>query len=252
MSSNRDVENLIKLGFSENDAVVYLVLTELKTATSNPIIAKTGLHRSLVYTSLEHLVSRKLVSEFENKGKKHFTIVSPDILLEEFNEKQRVAESTVNNIKEKLNSEVQEITIHQGNDEYLALLSSLIRQLPKGGTKYVIGTGGEDFMSETMRPIWKKYHNAVRDAGISIKMIGYENQKGSFERDVANEGFYEVKFLTSDTENPAGIHIYPEAGTVLNIIYSDKKRLITAIKIKDHNLVKGYLNLFENLWREAM
>ena len=36
----------MKLGFSENDAVVYLALAELNTATSNPLITNTGLHRS--------------------------------------------------------------------------------------------------------------------------------------------------------------------------------------------------------------
>ncbi|MEI6553186.1 MAG: helix-turn-helix domain-containing protein [bacterium] len=245
---NKSINNLMKLGFSENDAAVYLALAELKSATSNPLITNTGLHRSLVYTSLEHLVARKLVSEFETKGKKTFSIVSPDILIEEFEEKQRIAEDISKNIKQKMTTETQEITIHKGNDEYLALLTSLIKQLPKGGTKYIIGSGGEDFMEETMRPIWKKYHNAVDDASITIKMIGYKNQKESFQRETEREGSYNIKYLESDTENPAGVHIYPEAGVVLNIIYSNKEQPVTAIKIKDHNLVKGYLNLFNTLW----
>lgn len=245
---NKTVNKLMKLGFSENDAVVYLALAELKTATSNPLITSTGLHRSLVYTSLDHLVARKLISEFETKGKKTFSIVSPNILIEEFEEKQRIAEDISKSIKEKMSTENQEITIHKGNDEYLALLISLIKQLPRGGTKYIIGSGGEEFMEETMRPIWKKYHNAVKDIGISIKMIGYKNQKGAFQRETEREGSYEIKYLETNTENPSGIHIYPEAGVVLNIIYSNKTQPVTGIKIKDHNLVRGYLNLFNTLW----
>jgi sugar-specific transcriptional regulator TrmB len=245
---NKTISSLIKLGFSENDAVVYLALAELKTATSNPLIINTGLHRSLVYTSLEHLVARKLVSEFEIKGKKTFSIVSPDILIEEFEEKQKIAMDVSSKIKMKMSAETQEITIHKGNDEYLALLTSLIKQLPRGGSKYIIGSGGEDFMEETMRPIWKKYHTAVDNAGITIKMIGYKNQKSAFQKETEKEGSYEVRYLDASTENPAGVHIYPEAGVVLNIIYSNKEHTVTAIKIKDQSLVKGYLNLFNTLW----
>lgn len=50
-------------------------------------------------------------------------------------------------------------------------------------------------------------------------------------------------------ENPSGIHIYPEVNTVLTIIYSDKNRPVTAIKMVNPSLVKGYLNLFGNLWK---
>lgn len=248
---NKDTKNLVKLGFSESDALVYLALAELKTASTNPIIAATGLHRSLVYTALQHLVARKLVSQFENKGKKNFSITSPDLLIEEFSEKQKTARNVAEHIKKSLTSDIQEITVHKGNEEYLSLLTSLIKQLPKGATKFVLGTGGEDFMAETMRPIWKKYHNVVRDAGISIKMIGYENQRKSFQKEIASESFYHVKYVPSSLENPAGIHIYPEIGVVLNIIYSSNMQPVTAIRIKDKSLVKGYLNLFNSLWQEA-
>lgn len=248
MAKNIHISNLIQLGFSENDALVYTALSDLKTATATPVINKTGLHKSLVYTALEHLIARKLVSEFENKGKKNFAIVSPETLIEEFEEKHKIAKVITQKIKEKIASDIQEITIHQGNEEYLTLLTSLIKQLPNGKTKYVMGTGGEDFMKETMRPIWKKYHKAVTDAGISIKMIGYKNQKESFEKEILMENMYKTQYLASEMENPAGIHIYPEANVVLNIIYSDKNKPVTAIKIKDKNLVKAYLNLFNNLW----
>ena len=247
---NKDINNLINLGFSENDAKVYLALTELKTSLVKPIIAKTGLHRSLVYTSLEHLVSRKLVSEFESKGKKHFSIVSPEALVHEFDEKHKIAEIVSANIKEKISSVSHEITIHTGNEEYLSLLATLINKLPKGGTKYVLGTGGEEFMRETMLPIWSKYHRVVENGKIKIKMIGYESQRQAIEPYTREIGLYEIKYLPSEMQNPAGVHIYPEAGVVLNIIYSTKNNPVTVIKMKNKELVDGYLNLFNHLWRQ--
>ncbi|MDP3989148.1 MAG: helix-turn-helix domain-containing protein [bacterium] len=249
--AKNNIQQLLKLGFSESDARVYLALAELKTSSVSPIITNTGLHRSLVYTALEHLVSRKLISEFENRGKKHFSIASPAKLTEEFFEKQEIAHSVAQDIKKQIDSGTQEITVHKGNEEYLSLLVSMARQSSRHKAFYVLGTGGEDFMTETMRPIWKKYHKAVRESEISIKMIAYKNQKDSFQTEIVAENAYQVRYLPSDLKNPAGIHIYPGAGVVLNIIYSDINRPVTAIKIKDQYLVKGYLNLFNSLWKEA-
>ena len=82
-------------------------------------------------------------------------------------------------------------------------------------------------------------------------MIGYESQKESIDPYVLKEGMYEVKYLPSDLENPAGVHIYPEADTVLNIIYSDTSHEVTAIKIKNKAFVQSHLNLFNNLWQRA-
>ena len=249
MAQNNNKIDLQKLGFSEHDAEIYLTLVELGTVTANPLISKTGLHRSVVYTSLDRLISRKLVEVKDVKGKKTFTVISPALLVEEFEEKRIIAEKVSNNVLARMKIEPQEITIHQGNDEYLALLSSCIKSMPKGSTKYVLGTGGEDFMELTMLPLWKKYHRVAHDQKINIKMIGYGQQRKSIEPHTSKEGIYEVKYLPSEMENPAGVHIYPEIGVVLSIIYSNKITPVTAIKIKNEALVQGYLNLFENLWK---
>ena len=51
-------QQLAKLGFSENEAGVYLALIELGKARAGKIIRITGLHRNLVYQALEKLASK--------------------------------------------------------------------------------------------------------------------------------------------------------------------------------------------------
>lgn len=251
MAQNIDIIKLKNLGFSENDAEVYLSLADLKTSTADHIISKTGLHRSIVYTALEHLSLRKLVEIAEVNKKRTFSVVSPTQLVNEFQEKVQVAEELSKTITSKLSVDSQEITIYRGNEEYLLLLTSLIKSLPVGGIKYVLGTGGKEFMEETMLPLWDKYHRSAKKQRIAIKMIGYGSQKETIDPYVLKEGMYETKYLPSDVENPAGIHIYPEADTVLNIIYSSKTQEVTAIKIKSRAFVQSHLNLFNNLWQKA-
>ena len=251
MQKNPLKTTLLQLGLSGQETDVYLVLAENGPSTSGPLITKTGLHRNVVYTALEHLVADKYVTESQVRGKKQFAITDPDIFSRTFSQKADIAKQVTQDIAALAKQEPQEITLHEGNEEYLALLTGLLRRLPKGATKYVLGTGGEDFMRETMRPIWRKYHTVAKEQGIHIKMIAYESQRAAIAADVAKEGIYEVRYLADEIENPAGTHIYPEAGVVLNIIYSTENHPVTAIRIRNSDLAQAQLILFKNLWKMA-
>jgi predicted transcriptional regulator len=248
MPFNETKQNLEKLGLSPNDVAVYLELVKIGSSQVGPLISKTQLHRNIVYTSLDHLVALKLVAETSIRGKKTYNTASPQILAEDFLNKAELAKQVVSEIEKMAQQPVQEITIHQGNEEFILLQTSIIHSLPKGSTKYIIGTGGEEFMANTMRPVWKKYHKAAHEQHLKIKMIGYASQRSSFLEEVSREGIYDVRFIPKSVENPAGIHVYPDAGITLNIIYSDQNAPITAIKIKNAKLTQGYLNFFDNLW----
>lgn len=239
------------LDLSKQDAEVYVSLITHQPCTSGPLINDTGLHRNVVYTSLAHLKDKKLIMESVESGKKLFQITNPKVLEATFEEKMRLAKTVVEKVSAMTHDTRQEITIHQGNKEFLALLTSLIESMPKKSTKYVIGTGGEDFMEATMLPIWKKYHKVAYAILKDIKMIAYADQRKGMESILEKEDIYAVRYLQEGSENPAGIHVYPEINTVLNIIYSREGKPVTAIKIVDKDLVQGYLQLFANLWEIA-
>jgi hypothetical protein len=243
--------SLLELDLSPNDAEVYLAIIDESPCTAGPIIAKTNLHRNIVYTSINHLLEKKLVSETLVNGKKQITVTSPNVFVEDFSYKTDLAQKVATQINAMKQSGAQEITIHQGNTEYLNLLTSLIKSLPKKSTKYVLGTGGEDFMKTTMLPIWNKYHNVAHGQKLNIRMIGYEPQRGAIDPHTTPEGMYDTRYLPAEMQNPAGLHIYPAIDTVLNIIYSDDIQPVTAIRIKNKSLMQGYLNLFENLWKQG-
>lgn len=243
--------NLLHLDFSPHDAQVYLALLKKGPCAAGPLISETKLHRNVAYTSLDHLIGRKLVSETQRNGRKLFAIAEPSVLEEEFSQKSLLAKDIQKEIRALQSRKIPDITVHQGNIEYLSLLSSNINRMPKESTKYVLGTGGEEFMRSTMLPIWKKYHEIAHARKIKIKMLSYEPQRSAIEPHIKKESIYEIRYLPANIENPAGIHIYPNIHTVLNIMYSNHTTPVTAIKIIDEALTQGYLNLFHNLWKIA-
>lgn len=244
-------QQLTDLDFSSHDAKVYTALLKHSPTTAGPLVKTTGLHRNIVYTSLDHLIARKLVAEKKVKNRKVFEITDPHVLIQEFETKKQQAEELSHTIAALLPENNREITIHQGNEEYLRLLTTIIKSLPKKSTKYVLGTGGKTFMEQTMLPIWQKYHASAFQQQLNIKMIGYESQRSALSFDDQTKKIYTIKFLPDNIENPAGLHIYPDIGVVLNIIYSDNKHPVTAIKIQNQALCGSYLALFNNLWKMA-
>lgn len=239
---------LLEIDFTPHESAVYVALLEKGPCNAGPLISATKLHRNVVYTALDHLIGKKVVSEQLVNGRKRFSTSSPATLVEAFEKKTLLAHEIAKEIHDRSKRELQEITIHQGNAEYLDVLTSTIKSMSRGSTKFVFGTGGEGFMKNTMLPIWKKYHEAAHAQHLHIRMLGYEPQRNAISPFASQEGIYEVRYLPANMENPAGLHIYPEIGVVLNIIYSDETSPVTAIRIRNHALAKGYLNLFENLW----
>ncbi|MEK7092357.1 MAG: helix-turn-helix domain-containing protein, partial [Patescibacteria group bacterium] len=237
------------LDFSPYDGAVYIALFQHGPCNAGPIIRETSLHRNIVYTSLDHLISRKLVTEKISRGRKIFSAISPDNLRQEYGKKAELATTVAKELEKIHQQDIQEISVHQGNEEYLDLLTSIIRQMPAGSTKYVLGTGGKAFMDITMTPISHKYHKVALAQKIKIKMLSYEHQKKALDQLVREIPIYQIRYLPSNIENPSGVHIYPEVKTVLNVIYSNEDTPVTAIKIKNPALVQGYLNLFNNLWK---
>jgi sugar-specific transcriptional regulator TrmB len=236
------------LGFSDNESMIYSLLIDKKQAPAGDLIKETSFHRNVVYTALNHLINKKLVSEKVKNGKKFYVPEAPKILLQQIEEQTKTCESLIKKIDESLTEDSEGITVYEGNDEFLKLLLSLLNDMKPGDEKYILGAGGEEFMEYTMRPIWKKYHKKATEQKIKISMIAYENQKDSLTKDInPYKKMYSIKFLKGRDENPAGIHIYPSLNTVLNIIYSDKNQPVTAIKIKNKKLAQGYINLFQNL-----
>lgn len=241
---------LLSLGLTEHESLVYLELALLGTSTSGPLIKKTGLHRNVVYTSLEHLFERKFVLESQIKGKKQFVVADPSIIEQEFSQKLDIAKEVAKQIAALGVHPIQEITVYEGNEAYLNLLTDLIKQIPRGGTSYILGTGGEEFMELTMRKLWDRYHKAVRAQGIKIRMISYESHREMLQRDLADQkDLYDIRFLPDDIENPSGVRIYPEAGVIINMIFSTAQQPVTVIRIRNNDLVQGQLNLFNNLWK---
>ncbi|MBI4053878.1 MAG: hypothetical protein HY397_00950 [Candidatus Doudnabacteria bacterium] len=84
------IEQLLKkLGFSQNEAKVYLAALETGLSSAQDIAQKAGIKRTTGYSVLAYLVSRGVVGKTKIKGKTRFLAEPPERLLTLIGELER-------------------------------------------------------------------------------------------------------------------------------------------------------------------
>ena len=132
-------QQLEKLGFSKNETKVYLALFDLGKVRAGDIIEHTGLHRHLVYLALDALAERGTVTKTIRNGVAEFVANDPKSLLDELEERKRVAEAVAIALREKREGVPREVTVYEGTE---GIKRSRNRTLlyPAGETLYVVGS----------------------------------------------------------------------------------------------------------------
>ena len=74
-------------GLSEKEARVYLTVLELGTSIASTIARRAELNRVTVYTILEDLKRDGIVNETTKEGIKYYSVISPDLLLKQLEQK---------------------------------------------------------------------------------------------------------------------------------------------------------------------
>ncbi len=86
---------LCQNGFTKKEANIYLAVLEAGETTVGRIATKTRIKRSTVYTILEGLIYRGLLSEQSQKGIKRISALPPQVLIERFRNAVAQAENVL-------------------------------------------------------------------------------------------------------------------------------------------------------------
>lgn len=236
--------NLLKLGFTPNEASVYLALLDLGETPTGAIIKKTGLHRNIVYEALDELVRRRLAGVAIQKGKKHYRALDPRALIEDARETLDTATATVQSIRRKVKTVAPIVTVYEGSDGWQTAYRRVVKTLRRGDCVYTLGAGADKWV-EAMGGYFIGYEKFCREYDITIRMIAYEWQRGEIEAH-QSQLIREVRYLTEKHAVPANTEIFPDR--VFLQIYSDP---VVLIEIVNKEVAQGYLQHFLSLWRVA-
>jgi sugar-specific transcriptional regulator TrmB len=234
---------LKKLGFSQNLATAYLTLLKLGKARAGDVINQSGLQRSVVYSALDELVSRELVSKIEVKGVATFSINDPASLVNELEEKKEFAQKIAEELKQQQGVAPREVSVSEGLD---AIMRATDRSLfaPPGETMYVLGAS-----SLNVQPIldehWHKYHKKRIKKGVHFRGL-YDRTVPQSAIDYRNSiAMSEARYLPEGLEMPIWFNICLDVVSIM--VPGDEPPLVFTVRSKPTALaMKKY---FEYFWK---
>ncbi len=237
-------KNLEKLGFYKNEAKVYLALLELGFCTTGPLIKKTGLHRNIVYESLDKLIEHGLVLSSIQRGKKHFRALSPDRILKQEKNRFQSAQELVGELAKLQKKEKQELVVYEGEDGFQDAHFDAVEQMKKNSTIYVLIAGGDKWLN-IMKSVLRKFDKVRAGKKIKVKIVGLENQKKEMWAG-QKRPLFEPRFLKNSFDNPSDTAIYGDITLIM--VYGDP---VFTIAIKNPKVAKSFQQYFNIFWKMA-
>lgn len=239
------IGQLQQLNLSLNEAKVYNALLEIGQTSAGEIIKKTGFHRSVVYETLDKLISRKLVFKLEKQKIAFYQVTDPGRILQNIKSQEEIALNLIPKLKQLAGLKLPEIVVYEGLESYKRFWLELCLKLPEGSTDFVAGSIGKkwfDFMGKD----YDKFLKLRIERGISWKMIVFEKEQVELELlkkyPKLNEfRIIERKNIGSNLEGNFNI-----LGSESVVLHSATEPMI--IEIKNPTLVRVFQNIFDILW----
>jgi sugar-specific transcriptional regulator TrmB len=245
------LDNLKKIGLSENEAKIYLALLEIGNSTAQQVAQKAGLKRPTTYVQLESLMKRGLVTSFEKGVKTLFRAEDPEHLnqvLEKEKEEQKEKVGTLEKILPGLGNlylsagERPRVRFFEGidgiktaHDEFLKTRAELIKSLMNADDILEI------FPSHRENYVPKRVQKGIRS-----KLI-YTSTKGDFLKESDQKMLRESKFVPKDKFPFAGeIAVYNKS-----IAVSIFHKRPFGIIIESDDMAKSFEAVFDLLWEKT-
>ena len=129
-----DITNLLqRLGFSQNETIIYLASLELGLSSAQDIAKKANIKRTTAYSVLDYLVQRGIMSKTEIKGKTRFLVEPPEKLHSMITGLQEQLTKLMPKLNSlyKVKSTRPKITFYEGNEAIQNVYDDTLREKPK-------------------------------------------------------------------------------------------------------------------------
>ncbi len=238
------LNELIKMGYSEKEAKIYLASLELGQATVQEIAKKAGVNRPTAYFVIEGLIKDGLLSSFHKAKKQYFTAAEPARLLD-------ILEREKDNIQEK-------------NQTLIKLLPELQSLYKKGGKPVVRYYEGKEGIATMVREFLEAAKGTVRmvysyDSVSKLfeKLERERWQNTRLKKNVKTKVLYtrkegELESTPLSERRKIPYEKFPVACDIA--IYNDKIRMaslkerLSGIIIEDKELAEAMKAIFEMAW----
>lgn len=241
-----DIVVLERLGLTKAEIKVYLALIELGISTTGPLCKKSGIPSSNIYSTLDNLALRGLVSYSITSNKKYFKAEDPnrlkELLLEQKNNiidtESELSVFIPELVKKFIKKEKeQELFVYEGIKGIKTALEFTLKVINKGSIFRVVDAS--KISNERLMGYFNDFHKRRARKGIKYEVIyGVESLKYAKER--KKYSLTEVKILPKEIRIPSVFWIFD--GYVVISVFSDEP---FALMIKSNKIYESFISYFK-------
>lgn len=235
------IEKLRKLGFSEQEAKIYLALLSVGESSVGGIIDETKYHREIVYTGLANLENQGLVQSKIKKKKMHYWAIEPAKLVQKNQERAETAEKLLPDLKKIYKENPLSIQLFEGPDGYEEIQKDIQVALKNREKYFVIGGAGDNWYRVT-KEFYKKYHKKLLKRGILMLTVTSKKEAEGIAK-YENPEFNPVRVMPENFAAPSSTMIYGDR--VIIHVFGESPM---AIMIRSKAVSGSYKNYFNALW----
>ena len=231
-------EQLKEAGLTENESKVYISLLNLGPSHAGEISIKSGLHRRVVYDTINMLSQKGMIGYVTKNNVKLFQAVEPKRILEIIKEKEQHINEIIPQMQElyHLTREKEEVNFYKGKNGLKTVMEDQLAT-----RKEILIIGASPLAYEILQFYFKWFDKRRIQNKIKVKVIfNKTNQKLRIPSS-------EVRFLPSGYSSPLAVNIY---GDKIALILWSKENPF-AVVIKNKEISEGYRNYFEIMWKSA-
>ncbi len=247
-----DTTLLSHIGLADSEIKVYFALLELESSTVGPIIDKARVPDSKIYSILEKLKEKGLVSFVIKNNVKHFQASDPRGLIDIIEDKEKLLQAQRKELQEKvipmieekrkLTEDKQEATVYEGFGGFKAAMHSILDTVGPGG-RYDVFMLGKDLEDRRTVRFFRKFHETRVKRGVSIRLLSEERFRNLIDRLHRHVGM-NIRFTAQKI--PVGTFIFKNY--VMTVTWGEKP---TAFVIKSKKNYEYYLDFFEDIWEKS-
>lgn len=240
-------KTLIDLGLTENEAKVYLTMLSMGQSTVLQISRKTIIKRPTVYTIIESLKTKGLVTIQAFGFKKRYIAEDPDKLKEILNyKKEKLMESLpiLASLK-KITAEEEVSKYYEGLSAIKSLYDTILSRLEENDDYLVIGNPEFWYNLDPayFQNFAKRRLQIAKTKNMKIKLLLQNTDYAKKLKETENYPFEMIKLLPEKISIEASLAITPR-----QLIIHQTKGQDVAIVIENPSIIETLRQIFTVLW----
>jgi len=242
---------LKEIGLTEGEIKTYLALLKIGKNSTGFIAKESQVSRSKLYSILDKLEKKGLVSHVEENGVMYFIASEPAKIKDWIKTKEEQIKKLENEFEKFLpqldsynqeSQKVQKVSFYQGLKGLTTAHEHLYQKLKKGDEYYYLGIPANQ--PETHHLYWQRDHERRVKEGINCKLLF---NKDTSKEIVKNRNKYkgcDARYMTTNIKTPSYFLIY--ADTVMVAIASKNP---IAIEITSEEIANSFKEYFKEFWK---